>query len=139
MKADSVRTILRSLSEANVRFLVAGGLAVNAHGVVHLTNDVDLVIQLVPDNIQNAFRALAAIGYRPAVPVTAQDFADESKRADWIATKGMQVMNFWSHKHRETPLDVFVAEPFPFDEEYGRALVRTVEGRAAARISSPFG
>ena len=34
-----------------MRYLVAGGLAVNAHGFLRFTKDVDLVIELVPDNI----------------------------------------------------------------------------------------
>lgn len=43
----------------------------NAHGYVRLTYDVDLVIHPTPDNIQTAFTALAGLGYRPSVPVTA--------------------------------------------------------------------
>lgn len=136
MRAASVRAILRALSEAKVRFLVAGGLAVNAHGVVRLTHDVDLVIQLHPDNIRYAFQALERIGYRPSVPVTDAQFADDATRQDWIEQKGMQVLNFWSDEHRETPLDVFVTEPFPFDEEYEKAAVRAVAGMDDVRFVS---
>ena len=42
-----------------VRYLVAGGLAVNVHGYLRFTKDVDLVVQLESDNIR---RALAALG-----------------------------------------------------------------------------
>ena len=31
-----------------MRYLVAGGLAVNAHGYLRLTRDVDIVLQLGP-------------------------------------------------------------------------------------------
>lgn len=34
-----------------MKYLVAGGLAVNAHGYLRFTKDVDFVVQLVPDNI----------------------------------------------------------------------------------------
>jgi len=81
MRAERVRSILRVLSNANVRFLVAGGLAVNAHGIVRLTHDVDLVIQLVPESIRRAFDALLSISYRPSVPVTAEQFSDEALHA----------------------------------------------------------
>jgi len=40
----------------------------------------------------------------------------------------MQVLNFWSDQHWETPLDIFVTEPFPFDSEYERSALRTVAG-----------
>jgi hypothetical protein len=42
----------------------------------------------------------------------------------WVRDKHMQVLQFWSDRHPETPIDVFVSEPFPFDEEYSRALVK---------------
>ena len=34
----------------------------------------------------------------------------------------MEVLKFWSDLHRETPLDVFISEPFDFNEEYDQAL-----------------
>ena len=136
MRAESVREILKVLSNADVRFLVVGGLAVNAHGVVRFTHDVDLVIRLVPESIQSAFDALSRIGYRPSVPVTAEQFADEATRTGWVKEKGMQVLNFWSDQHRETPLDVFVTEPFPFDAEYERATLRAVSGVENVRFVS---
>jgi predicted nucleotidyltransferase len=46
MKVDDVRTILRALNDANVRYLIVGGLAVVAHGYVRFTQDIDLVVQL---------------------------------------------------------------------------------------------
>jgi hypothetical protein len=110
------------MRDARVRYLVAGGIAVNAHGYVRLTYDVDLVIQLKPENIEPAFKALADLGYRPTVPVTAEQFADEANRARWIREKGMQVLNFHSELHRPFTVDVFVSEPFDFDREYEAAM-----------------
>ena len=98
------------------------GLAVNAHGYVRLTYDVDLVIQLKAENIRPAFAALASLGYRPTVPVTADQFSDAAQRASWIRDKGMQVLNFASDRHRPVTVDVFVTEPFDFDGEYQAAL-----------------
>lgn len=121
MKLASFEALVATLENAGVRYLVAGGLAVNAYGYLRFTHDVDLVIQLNPGNIIPAFRALASLGYQPRVPVTAEQFADESQRRQWIAEKGMTVLNFHSDRHRETPLDVFVTEPFDFDGEYEAA------------------
>ena len=44
MEVRSVEAIVRALNEANVRCLIVGGLAVNAHGYERFTNDVALVI-----------------------------------------------------------------------------------------------
>jgi hypothetical protein len=134
MKLASFEAIVRALNGAGVRYLVAGGLAVNAYGYLRFTKDVDLVIELEPDNIERAFAALAALGYKPSVPVTAAQFADRETREGWIRNKGMQVLQLWSDTHRETPIDIFVREPFPFDEEYEKALVKPLYGELEVRF-----
>lgn len=126
----------RALNDAAVPFIVVGGIAVNAHGYGRLTADVDLVIRLQPDDVRNGFRALASLGYAPRVPVTADGFADPHQRARWMAEKGMTVLNFHSDRHRETPIDIFVSEPFDFHAEYRRALVEEVAPGIPVRIVS---
>jgi hypothetical protein len=137
MKLASFDAIVTALDRAGVRYLVAGGLAVNAHGYLRFTKDVDLVVQLVPENAKAAFAALAAIGYRPVVPVTAEQFADAKTRGAWIAEKRMEVLQFWSDSHLETPIDLFVREPFPFDEEHARALVKPLGAVTVRFVSIP--
>jgi hypothetical protein len=137
MKLASFDAIVTALDRAGIRYLIAGGLAVNAHGYLRFTKDVDLVVQLVPDNAKAAFAALATLGYRPVVPVTAEQFADAKLRETWISDKGMQVLQFWSDSHRETPVDMFVREPFPFDEEHARALVKPLGAVLVRFVSIP--
>jgi hypothetical protein len=122
MRLQSFEAVVSALNDAGVRYLIAGGLAVNAHGYLRFTHDVDLVIQLVPDNVVLAFQALEALAYRPIVPVAASEFADLDTRKAWIEEKGMTVLNFNSEIHREMPVDLFVEEPFDFDAEFERSL-----------------
>ncbi len=136
MKLDSVEKIFRALNTAGVQYLVAGGLAVNAHGYLRFTKDVDFVIRLLPENIRRAFVAFEGLGYRPNVPVTGEQFADAEQRQRWIEEKGMQVLQLWSDAHRETPIDIFVTEPFPFGAEYQRALVKPLYGEIEVRFVS---
>ena len=70
------------------------------------------------------------------MPITATQFADRAQRQHWIDEKGMQVLQFWSDAHRETPIDMFVREPFAFDEEYARALVKPLHGTIPMRFVS---
>ena len=70
MRLTSFEAIAEALERAAVRYLVAGGLAVNAHGYLRFTKDVDLVIQLQTDNLRRALAAREALGYRPAIPVS---------------------------------------------------------------------
>lgn len=134
MRLASVEAVARALNDAGVPFIVVGGLAVVAHGYGRQTADVDFVVRLDPAAIQAMFAALEALGYRPRVPVTATGFADPEQRRRWMSEKGMQVLNFHSDAHRDTPVDVFVAEPFDFATEFQQAIVQEIAPGVPMRI-----
>lgn len=134
MMLESFRELAAAFEREGVRYLVADGLAVNAHGYVRYTKDVDLVIQLGPENVERSFAALSSLGYRATVPIVASQFADPLQRETWIREKGMKVLNFQSDQHRFAPVDVFVIEPFDFDQEYDAAL----QGEVAAGLIVRF-
>jgi hypothetical protein len=121
MEVRSVEAIVRALNTAEVKYLIVGGLAVNAYGYERLTRDVDLVVGLAPDNIIRAVRALAELRYQMSIPITAEQFADPANRELWRKEKNMTVLRLWSDVHRRTPVDVFVYEPFDFAREYPSA------------------
>lgn len=134
MKAASFEAIVRALNEAGVRYIVVGGVAVNAHGYGRATYDLDLVIHLAAENIIRAFAALESIGYHPQIPVKAEQFADEALRTSWRNDNGMIVLKMWSHRHRETPIDIFVTEPFDFEIEYAAVHRQELEAGCHAPI-----
>jgi hypothetical protein len=121
MEVRSVKLVVETLNHAGVRYLIAGGLAVNAHGYMRATNDLDLVIALETANIVTALRVLAVIGYHPKAPITPEQFADGRVRESWVRDKGMVVLQLWSDVHPRTPVDIFVTEPFPFATEAAQA------------------
>lgn len=126
MTLDSLSQIFDALNRAQVRYLVAGGLAVNAHGYTRVTHDIDLIIQLREANLLAALSSLEGLGYRPRVPVPINAFADAENRRDWIENKNMIVFTVVSDQHPAAPIDIFVTEPFAFDLEYDRALVAEI-------------
>lgn len=132
----SFEAIADALEKADVRYLVAGGLAVNAHGYLRFTKDVDLVIQLEAENLRRGLRALAALGYQPAIPVSLDQFTNASLRESWVRDKGMQVFQLWSDAHPETSVDIFVTEPFDFDIEYAQAVVKPLRDNLPIRFVS---
>lgn len=87
MKVASLEAILRALNNAGVRYLVVGGVAVNGYGYGRTTFDLDLVVELTPESIDRAFRALASIDYRPVVPITASMFGDTKERERAVQEK----------------------------------------------------
>jgi hypothetical protein len=132
MELRSVEAIVAALNRARVNYLIVGGLAVNAHGYQRLTVDVDLVIGLEPANITNGLHALEAIGYWPAIPISAEEFADERNRDMWRREKNMLVLKLWSDTHRRTPVDVFVYEPFDSARVCTREMAGNFNGSPCA-------
>jgi hypothetical protein len=131
-----VEAVVAALNAAEVRYLIVGGLAVNAHGYLRATRDLDLVIQLESANLRRGLECLFEIGYRLAIPVSVEDFADASKREAWRVEKGMIVLKLWSDDHRRTPVDVFVYEPFDFSKEFEKACLSELQPGIFARIVS---
>jgi hypothetical protein len=130
MTLTTLKKIIKALNRNKVRYLVVGGIAVVAHGYGRLTHNIDLVIQLKQENIVNAFAAIARLGYRPRIPITAEQFANEKLRNSWIREKGMTVLCFFSDEYRDTQIDVFVKEPFDFDGRYDTAIQESLDKTA---------
>ncbi|MEM9080957.1 MAG: hypothetical protein AAGC74_09735 [Verrucomicrobiota bacterium] len=128
MKVASILAVARALQEAEVKYLVVGGVAVNLYGHQRATKDLDLVIGLEEENIRKGIRVLKSVGYQPKLPVDGEEFAREEVRKEWVEGRNMVVFQWWSDVHRETPIDVFVAEPFEFGQAYERAVWEEWEG-----------
>lgn len=128
MRLQDVEAILRAFNDADVRYLIVGGLAVVAHGYVRATVDMDIVLHLERENVLRAMGALKDIGYQPLLPVDPTEFAEEQKRKSWRDEKHMIVFQMRHPRPESTRLDIFVEEPFSFNEEYPRAYWEEVQG-----------
>ena len=121
MERRSVETIIRALTDARVRYLIVGGLAVVAHGLVRFTADIDMVLDPHPDMLRRAIAALEGLGYRPRAPVEFGQFADHLAREAWKKERGLTVFSTFSREHPATEVDLFLEPPFDFDQAYTRA------------------
>lgn len=61
----SFDALLRELAGHQVAFILVGGAAAIAHGSSRLTQDLDLVYERTPENIDRLVKALAAFGPYP--------------------------------------------------------------------------
>jgi hypothetical protein len=113
--------IFQALNDADVRYVVVGGLATVLHGFARLTADVDLVVDLSPERARRAIDALVGLGFRPRPPVDPLGFADADTRAAWVRDKGMRVFSLWDPANPMREIDLFVEHPIPFDELWRRS------------------
>lgn len=108
--------VFNALIKNDVRFVIAGGVALNLLGVPRFTADIDLIVELEKENILRLAECMTKLGFKPKVPVKPEAFADPKNRAEWIEKKNMRVFSFQHPSRPYEVVDIFVQEPIPFDQ-----------------------
>jgi len=101
-----------------VKYLVAGGIAVNLYGIERATADIDIVLKVDEKNLSKFVRVAKKLGLQPRLPLALDDLIDGEKRKSWIVDKDMVVYSLYDAKNPFFLLDIFVQEPFHFEEVY---------------------
>ncbi len=114
----SFLSLFATLNRKKVRYLLAGGLAVNLYGIERSTGDIDLVVELDQHNLGKFVEVMQELGFKPKAPVPMEDFVREEKRQEWMRDKGMQVFSFFDPKNPFILLDVFIEMPFDFSKVF---------------------
>lgn len=120
--------LFKALNDANVQYIVVGGIATILHGYVRATSDVDLIVDLQVEETTKVINTLTELGFKPKVPVQAIEFADAEKREQWINEKGMQVFAMYHPEKIGLTVDLFVHHPIPYKELYQRSVVMDLSG-----------
>lgn len=63
MLSQDFREFIKSLNDNHIRYLVVGGYAVAFHGHPRYTKDLDVWIELSPENAANMVKALKQFGF----------------------------------------------------------------------------
>lgn len=107
--------ILRSLAERAVDYVVIGGLAVQTHGHVRMTNDVDLIPAPDPANLERLADALRSLDARVLNPGS-EDIPIDGRM--------LPRATIWQFATPDGEIDVMheVPDGDPFDQLSERAL-----------------
>jgi hypothetical protein len=100
--ALDAETLLRTLRDHNVEFVVIGGLAVAVHGYVRATKDVDVIPRPDPENRRRLYDALRTLD---AEPVEVGDFRPEELPVPF-APEGLEEGGNWALRTRAGRIDV---------------------------------
>lgn len=121
MRLSAFEAVIQALHQAQLRYLVAGGVAVNAHGYIHYIPDIDLAIDLIADNILSAIQALATIGYRSTIPIDTQVLAvREMHTSEKLPVADL--IGFQSDDSEPTNVNLFATSDTVFRHEHAQAL-----------------
>ena len=75
---DDALRVIASLNEARVEYVIVGGVALNVHGLVRATEDLDLFVRPEPENIERLRSALRTVWADPEIDeITADDLCGD--------------------------------------------------------------
>jgi hypothetical protein len=128
-------SVLKAFGQADVRYVLVGGLAVLLHGVDRLTADIDLVVDLAPEEAARAVELLLRMGFKTGAPVDARLFSDATVRNRWRRDSGMVVLSFWDPQNRRPTVDLFAEYPMDFNDLFNDSLLMPLAG-TTVRVAS---
>ena len=111
------------MNEYGLPYLVIGGIAVNLHGYIRSTLDLDLVILLDNNNTNIFVRIVEELGFKPVVPVSIQDFTNPEKRREWLNCRNMQAFSVQNPNNPIEHIDVLIDDKIDFNKLYSRRII----------------
>lgn len=126
--------LFRCLHAHDVRYLLAGGLAMNLHGVPRMTMDVDLVLALDDANIEAFLDCARELGLKPQAPVPLESIKDPVQRRSWIEEKHLIVFALTGAPGTPT-VDLLLEHSLDLDEALKHSLVQSI-GDVTIRLAS---
>jgi hypothetical protein len=115
--------LLQSLSDEQVQYVLVGGLAVQLHGFLRSTFDIDLVLAMNDENLVRFIAVAKRYGLVPAIPVPIDSLRNASQIDQWHREKGMLAFALREPQIGGSVVDVLVRPEVPFDRLMANAVV----------------
>lgn len=106
--------LLLVLSEKGVKFVVAGGVAGVLHGIERTTMDLDIALDLDPENVGRFEDAMASLGLKPLVPVPVEALSDPEAVKMMVEEKDAIVFMLADPNMPLKKVDVFLTEELSY-------------------------
>lgn len=120
--------VFRALNKAHVKYLVVGGVAVNLHGYLRFTGDLDLLILLDEKNVRKMDCVMKKFKYFPRLPISVLELGNSKKVKRWLKEKNMKAFTFMPPRNNPLEIDIIIEESLKFDTISQHKVVKTMEG-----------
>lgn len=125
----SVPAIMQALCDAEVEFVLVGGLAVQLQGFVRSTIDVDLVLAMNDANLSAFIEVAKSFGLAPIIPVGIDSLKNAALIEQWHREKGMLAFALREPQAGGSVIDVLVRPEVSFEKLNANANVARLFGR----------
>ncbi len=120
--------VFRALNKARVKYLVVGGVAVNLHGYLRFTGDLDLLLMLEEKNLEKMSKVMQDLGYSERLPVSIMELKDEKQVRVWIKEKNMNAFSFTPPYDNPLQIDIVMEESLKYDEMSLKKVKKQISG-----------
>jgi hypothetical protein len=107
--------LLVKLQQAEVDFVLVGGLAVQLHGFMRMTYDVDLVLAMNDENLVKFIDVAKGQGLAPVIPVPIDSLKNAALIDQWHREKGMLAFALREPSVAGSVIDVLVRPDVSFE------------------------
>lgn len=106
--------LIKTLADADIEYVLVGGLAVALHGYQRVTMDVDVVLAMNEENLRRFIDCAKTADLRPVIPVSLDSLARPELIEQWCNEKGMLAFGLRGPDAMATVMDVLVKPVIPF-------------------------
>ena len=126
--------IIKAFQKHKVKYVIAGGIAVNLHGSLRSSSDMDILVEMSDDNLKKVVLLLQRMGYRVKQAVNPLDIADARIRRSWIKQKNMKAFNFYKGDSLKE-VDIIIDSPVSYEDAERSARRIRIDGAVLPVIS----
>jgi hypothetical protein len=110
------RELFKVMNDADIRYLIVGGMAVNLLGHRRFTADIDILLALDVENLEKMTRIMHALGYTERLPVALRALSDPLMVKKFLEEKGMTAYTFLSAKRERIDVDVLAPQSLSYEQ-----------------------
>lgn len=130
-----IAELLQSLADARVDYVLVGGLAVQLHGFLRATVDIDLVLAMNDANLDRFIEVAKRFGLKPVIPVPIDALKNAAQIDQWYREKGMLAFALREPRVGGSVIDVLVRPDISFDTLRSGAVEGKLFGRQVSIAS----
>lgn len=124
-----IAELLQSLADEQVQYVLVGGLAVQLHGFLRATFDIDLVLAMNDGNLARFIAVATHYGLTPGIPVPIDSLRNADQIDQWHREKGMLAFSLREPQAGGSVVDILVRPDVSFDTLVTHAVKGELFGR----------
>ena len=110
LPADYLQSFIKDLCNEGIKFIIAGGVAGVLNGIERVTMDLDLALELSPENVKKFSGLMKRLGLIPLVPVATEELANPSVVKKMVDEKHAVVFMLADPDFPLRKVDVFLTD-----------------------------